>query len=338
MDYYTDSILINLNSNNAIQNNGSFLSDVQFNFTGILKDNPNIVETKIQIQNAQIPYSFYNINVYNNILEFSVDGLPVIYTLTLTRGNYNANSLITELTNEFILLGITDITIIISPITGCLQFTKTTGSLSLLHSGSTIFKVLGFDVNTDYNSTGGIINAPYPLNLLGTLKLRIASDTLQTNNIDSSVGGSFNILATLPIEAGNFGLILYDNISGIQSILDNKYLDGFDIKILDDDNNLINFNNVGWSISLLINITRKRDDNSKTDFKNIIKPLFQLIENQQQINETPPVEDNQQVDETQPQDEEPNIEDNQNNINELIPEFDDSNDLDFLLYNNFGKI
>lgn len=323
MDYYTDSILINLNSNNAILNNGTFLSDVQFNFTGILKDNPNIVETKLQIQNAQIPYSFYNVNIYNNILKFSIDGLPTIYTLTLTRGNYNANSLITELTNEFILLGITNITIVISSITGCLQFTKTTGSLSLLYTGSTIFKVLGLDINTNYNSIGGIINAPYPLNLLGTLKLRLASDTLQTNNIDSSVGGSFNILSTLPIEAGNFGLILYDNISGIQSILDNKYLDGFDIKILDDDNNLINFNNIGWSISLLINITRKRDNNSKSDFKNIIKPLFQLIENQQQ-NQDSNIEDNQNQE--------------QNNINELIPEFDDSNDLDFLLYNKFGKI
>jgi len=329
MDYYTDSILINLNSNNATLNNGSFLSDVFFNFTGILKDNPNIVETKLQIQNAQIPYSFYNINIYNNTLDIIHNSVP--YNVILIRGNYNANTLISEITNELLNLGLTDLEITINSITGKLKFNSIGGAVFSIESTSTLLKVLGFESNTTYNSILNVIDAPYPLNLLGTLKLRIASDTLQTNNLDSSVGGSFNILATLPIEAGNFGLILYDNISGIQSILDNKYLDGFDIKILDDDNNLINFNNVGWSISLLINLTRKRDNNLKSDFKNIIKPLFQLItENQQPQEETQPKEDNQDIEDNS------NIE--QNNINELIPEFDDSNDLDLLLYNNYGKI
>ena len=327
MDLYTDTILINLNSNNATVNNGSFLSDVQFNFIGLIKDDPDIVESRVQIQSAQIPFSFYNINVYNNILKYSVDGLPTIYTITLIRGNYNSNSLITELQNEFIANSHTDITIVISSITGCLKFTKTTGDLTLLYIDSTVLKVLGFLTTQDYTTTLGILNAPFPLNLLGTLKLRIASDTLQTNNLDSSVGGNFNILATIPIESSNFGIILFDNIANTQSLLDNKYLDSFDIKIIDDDNNLINFNNISWSLSLLIHKVKKRTNNTNTDFKSIITPLFKLIgstTDTTNTNENTDNIDNSNIDE--------------NNINDLIPVSEDTDDLDILLYNTKGKI
>ena len=138
---YTDTRLVNLNSAYCERQNGDYLSDVRFNFTGLLQDDPDIQEVQLQIQNAQIPYSFYNINVYNNVLKVSVDGLPTIYTLTLTRGNYNANSLITELTTQFTNAGLTGITITISSITGLLKFTKTSGSLTLRYSGSTLMKV-----------------------------------------------------------------------------------------------------------------------------------------------------------------------------------------------------
>ena len=322
MDLYTDTILINLNSNNAILNNGTFLSDVQFNFIGLIKDDPEIIESRVQIQSAQIPFSFYNINVYNNVLKYSIDGLPTIYTITLIRGNYNSNSLISELQNEFIANSHTDITIAISSITGCLTITKTAGSLTLLYTDSTVLKVLGFLTTQDYTTTLGILNAPFPLNLLGTLKLRIASDTLQTNNLDSSVGGNFNILATIPIESSNFGIILFDNFANTQSLLDNKFLDSFDIKIIDDDNNLINFNNVSWSLSLLIHKVKKRTNNTNTDFKSIITPLFTALTTTDKPENT--TNTNSNIDE--------------NNINDLIPVSDDTDDLDILLYNTKGKI
>jgi hypothetical protein len=189
---------------------------------------------------------------------------------------------------------------------------------------STVLKVLGFLTTQNYTSTLGVLNAPFPLNLLGTLKLRIASDTLQTNNLDSSVGGNFNILATIPIESSNFGIILFDNIANTQSLLDNKYLDSFDIKIIDDDNNLINFNNISWSLSLLIHKVKKRTNTTNTDFKSILTPLFTALTSNNTDNTDNTDNTNSNIDE--------------NNINDLIPISDDTNDLDVLLYNNKGKI
>ena len=151
METFTETKIINLNSKNSIKNNSTFLSDVFFPFSGLLKDDDDIIERYISIQNAQIPFSFYNINIYNNILVIQI--ISTLYTLTLTRGNYNATSLITEIQTQLTANGITDLTLSISSTTGLLTFTKTTGSFTLISSGSTIYEVLGFVVGTNYTST-----------------------------------------------------------------------------------------------------------------------------------------------------------------------------------------
>jgi len=272
---YIDQRLITLSSDNATLNNGTFLSDVYFNFKGLIKQDTDIQEIQISVQNAQIPNSFYNVNVYNNILQITYNSTP--YTLTLTRGNYNSTTLINEIIAKLALQAITDITIAISSITGVLTFTRAGALNFTINSMGTLNKVLGFAVGTSYTSVGGILLAPFPLNLLGLLKLKLASYEIQTRNYDSSVQSNLNILATIPIESGNFGLILYDNISNTQSIINNPTLDGFDLQIYGDDNNLVNFNGVGWNITLLLAITRVRQETTKTAFEDIVKPITQLI-------------------------------------------------------------
>lgn len=269
---YIDQRQIILSSDHAILNNGTFLSDVNFTFIGLLQDDADIEEITVQVQNAQIPNSFYNINIYTNILNITYGGTP--YSLTLTRGNYNSTTLINEIIAKLATVGITDITITISSITGVVTFTSV--STLVIQPTGTVNKTLGFELGTTYTSIGGIITAPFPLNLLGILKLKIASYEIQTGNFDSSVDGTLNILATIPIEAGSFGLILYDNISNTQSMIRNPTLDGFDLKIYGDDNNLVNFNNVGWNITLLLSITRTRRVKSNTLFREIVKPINQI--------------------------------------------------------------
>lgn len=336
MESYNDNQIINISSKNAIQNNGSYLSDVQFKFTGLYRETSDILEAHISITNAQIPISFYNINVYNNLLVLDISGTT--YNLILTRGNYNANNLITEIQTRFTNAGITDITTTISSITGLLTFTKTTGDFSILSSQSTISKVLGFDPTvSSYTSTLGILSAPYPLNLLGTLKIRILSYDLLTNNIDSSVQGNLNLLSTIPIEAGTYGLILYDNFNNVQSILKNDNLDGFDLKLIDDDGNLINFNGADWSITLLLSITKKRKEKSTTDFKKIVLPLLTEIDTTNQLLQNfvsqniPQNFQDQNVDQTQP--DQQSTDQEQQYIPTAQDEQTDDNDLEVLLYN-----
>ena len=321
---YIDQRLINLSSDNATQNNGTFLSDVNFKFQGLLADESDIEEVTISIQNAQIPSSFYNVNVYNNILNITYNATP--YSLTLTRGNYNSTTLINEILAKLTAISISDITISISSVTGILTFTRAGGLNFSINSTGTLNKVLGFVVGTTYTSVGGILVAPFPLNLLGLLKLKIASYEIQTGNYDSTVNGSLNILATIPIEAGSFGVILYDNISNTESIIRNPTLDGFDLQILGDDNNLVNFNNVGWNITLLLNLTRRRQEKSNTVFSKIVQPINQPLS----------LIDNKLAMQSNPQLEESNLGSITQGTHEALPEpAEDLGDssLDLLLYN-----
>lgn len=245
--------LINLNSNNAVKNNNSYLSNVYFPFPSLINDNNNIRKIQISVLNAQFPYSFYIINVYNNTLRMSVNGGSQ-FTLTLTRGNYNSNTLITEILAQLALAGVTAISIVLSTITGRLTFTTTGTSIEIFATGSTILRVLGFDILTNYTSVAKVLTAPYPLNLLNTLKIRICSLALCSNSLDSSVGGNLNLLASFAVNAESYGLNIYENPTSIKTELQIRDLNGFDLQILDDDSNLINFNNVYWTITLLLDI------------------------------------------------------------------------------------
>jgi hypothetical protein len=49
-----------------------------------------------------------------------------------------------------------------------------------------------------------------------------------------------------------FSILLYNNYSNSKHIIKNKNLDNIEIKIYDDDNNLVDFNSIDWSITLEI--------------------------------------------------------------------------------------
>lgn len=245
--------LINLNSNNAIKNNSTYLSNVFFNFPTLIVNNSDIKNVKISILNAQFPYSFYIINVYNNVLRMSVNA-GAQFSITLTPGNYNSNTLITEILAQLTTAGVTTISIVLSSITGRLSFTTIGTSIEFFSTGSTILTVLGFDKLTNYASVTKVLTAPYPLNLLNTLKIRICSYALCSNSLDSSVNGNLNLLASFAVNAESYGLNLYENQTNIKTPLNIRELNGFDIQILDDNSNLINFNNVYWTITMLLEI------------------------------------------------------------------------------------
>ena len=49
----------------------------------------------IKVKSASIPYGWYNVNDYNNILDLSIDG--VIRSFSIPIGNYNVNTLLNEI-------------------------------------------------------------------------------------------------------------------------------------------------------------------------------------------------------------------------------------------------
>lgn len=275
MDYdICDMRFINLNSKNATLNNGSFISDVRFNFRNILSEESDIDYVTIGILNAQIPVSFYTINYTNNTLVFKVDS-DSTFTMTITRGNYNSNSLIEELTSQFTVLGYT-FNILTSRTTGIMTF-QCVGRNFTFYGTSTIFQILGFVSGSNYVSSLGYLSPPYPLNLLGIKRIKINSSALSTQTLDSLTFGVSSNIASIPVNVASFGLIDYVNTTNAFSILTAKTITYIDIQVADEDGNLINFNAINWSLTLQMNVYRKgKRDNVKVDLHAITDVLSDI--------------------------------------------------------------
>lgn len=281
---YTDNRIISLSSASATKNNDTFLSNVSFHFTGLLKEDPHILHSSIQLIDAQIPVSFYTINATNNVLNYLVGINP--FTITIPKGNYNGNSLIASMKSLF-LMNTHIITPTISKITGILTFTALFNFTFV--STSSILKILGF-LAIDNTSVSFILVAPYPLSLLGIKRISILSNHLATHAYSSIQNSTQNILGTIEIDAPSFGLVLYKNLSNKSSILKVKTVDRIDIIIQDEDGNLVDFNNIDWSLTLILSIEKVLVINTPQTFQQITQQQPQQQQPQQQniIPETVP--------------------------------------------------
>ena len=257
MNSYIDTKLVTLNSKYAVKNNSTYNSNVYFNYSGLLKDEHDIIQADIILLNAQIPVSFYNLNDTCNILNFTINS--VNETIVLANGNYNSTTFIAQLKSSFSSLGYS-ITIVLNSYTGILTITSST-SITFNYSGSTMFRILGFSDTTNY--TGTTIICPYPLNLTTIQQLIISSSILSTNT---------NILYTISVDKPPFSILIFNNSNNItNNILRNKALDSIDIQIKDEYGNYINFNNQNWTLTICLNILRKYNNIEKYMMTDVLK-------------------------------------------------------------------
>jgi hypothetical protein len=299
MSIYTETRIISLNSENAtIYKNGTFLSDLVFGFSGILRDDHDIIQRQLTLVNAQIPVSFYIINVYNRVFVLRNISTATDYTITLSVGNYNSTTFITLLQNTISSVSGMTFVITIDKATGKLTFSSTESwTLVSTSSLTTANAIIG--LNPLVNLTSTLVGAEYvavcpnPLNLLGIKQLQIKCSSVSCNNFSSNNNNAqSSLLATIPVNVGAFGLILYESSAGNDITFHNATLDDIDILIVDsEDGEPINFNGIGWTMTLLLHITRIADLGIKErDMRKITTPLstnLPLSEANSPLEETP---------------------------------------------------
>lgn len=275
---YIENRLITLNSNYGSQQNSTMLSNIVFNFTGILKKEDNIKHCYITVLNAQIPVSFYIITSLNNVLSVKDVTSNITYAMTITPGNYTGNTLITEMIYRFQVVSYPYVpTITLNKSTGILTFTFAQNA-TIIVASSTIKDVLGLG---NSNLTNTAIVCPYPLNLLGTKLINITSSALSVNSFSSVNNSNTNILATIPVDQPFFNMISYTNQNDIQKFeLMTDYINAIDIQILDEAGNFIDFNFTDWTITLGLSIERAETQRSNVDlYKSLMSHNLQPDEN-----------------------------------------------------------
>ena len=265
---YQDNRIITLNSQDGEKINGTYLSSIKFNFSGLLQDDIYLIRTYITVLNAQFPVSFYIIDDTNNILYYT-DGITN-YNITISIGNYNGNQMVTALNAGF-TTNSNPITAFLNSQNGILSFLISGGTTYTFQSTSTIKKILGFD--SDITDTS-LIRMPYQLNLLGKKKIFINSNNLKNSAFTSKSFSSVQTIATIPVDQPPYSMISYTSVSELErNILFNRSLDVLDIQIVDEDNKYINFQNIDWSITLCLTIEKNDPERLNYGLKTLPQPI-----------------------------------------------------------------
>jgi hypothetical protein len=240
--------LISLNSSSATQYlNGTFLSNIVFDFFSILTADESILYIEGGVQSAQIPASFYNIDITNNVFSYTVGGIA--YNIQVPPGNYNYTTLITQMASLFLVNGHT-FTFAINRSSNIVTMTLTGGTWNNILPSS-IYYILGCN-NVTTSIISNTITFSNLFNLLGQKKLKIYSTNLAIDSLDSVGNTTNNLIETISVNQPGFSMIIYNNIDSTYGHLKTSYLSTIDIQIKDDLGNFINFNNINWTMTIVL--------------------------------------------------------------------------------------
>jgi len=254
-----DTRLITLSSKDAEILNGDYKSNCFFHIKNIVEPNPDINFLDVGLIDAQIPVSWFLINDQSNKLEY-IYNLQTL-SITLTNGNYNANTLASEIKEKLFNNNPSlNATIVLSQVTGLYTFTFINPLSQVtfkFNESKGLAEILGF--TQDITSVNNNFTFPIPLNLLGIQKINVCSNKLSSISSYSSqrrIGS--NILQTIPVNVPSWNLINYENKNNIHARMKSRHLDsGIDIQLLDENGQFIEFNNIDWNLTIQIIIYRK---------------------------------------------------------------------------------
>ena len=252
----SEIIEIYLNSATADNFPSQFTSDAVFHIPNITIDKDE--KALISVKNCVFPYSWYNINFTNNILNYHVNNLS--YTLNLVKGNYNANTLREHIYNLLISQTYPNGNDNKFTITYDIKTNKYT--FSHLHhefgfyETSNCFELLGF-LQTDKTSVNRTLTSDIMINLFPIRQIYITSDNFILNNVNHASSSNSNIITSINVVGNPYSIITYDNSSNNSHLIHNlNNINNLGIKITDQDGDLINFNGSHWSLTLVLTIKK----------------------------------------------------------------------------------
>lgn len=244
----------------SVKKNSYFNSSLEFNIPTMYQKSTDLLYATIKTLHAEIPFSFFIVNEYNNLLSI-IDKDNVVQNIYITFGNYNANSMINYL-NPLLPSGM-----ILTFNTSNGKFTLEYNHAFTVRPTSTCYILFGFEKGKTYTSgVNNHIEFPYLANFLGTKNIYVKIPNLILDNFNTQTNDRAT-LSNIPVNASPYGLIFYENRSTSSTIIKNIQMpDVLYVQLTDDTNNLIDFNNTEWSITIQMDFYLQKNINQYSNF------------------------------------------------------------------------
>ena len=211
-----------------------------------IKINPIHEEIHEIILSGEIPYSFYNVssNAKNNEIVYDID-----QSFIFPSKNYDINELINVITNDtnFPFNATYD------KYTMKITLTNTSNSTQTIRwSLSSAAKICGFSTDIDNNSIVNAGGTTISNNVvdLATIHSLFVKSNASSNMVFSTRSGFSQTIQKVSVDV-NSGNIIYlnQNDSRQHTILHNS-IDALELRITDQNDNLVNFNNINYELSI----------------------------------------------------------------------------------------
>ena len=236
----TKSRLFNISSGTGGLN-GTFCSQIQVTLPDLTFHQDNIQNAYLSVVHCEVPNSFYIVNYTNN--QFVLNSI----TYTLTKGNYNVNTFITQLLT-LIPVGYA---ITYSSVTTKLTMTNASSfTINANSSSSTINSVMGLGTTS---LSGTSITMPNVVNFIPLQRINFRSNFFNFGCYNT-IDGSSDIFLPLQNNAGQNSVINYVNQTQHKFLIQDRSITSFVISVTDDYNRFINFNGVNWLMTIQIDI------------------------------------------------------------------------------------
>jgi hypothetical protein len=209
--------------------------------------------SRIYVESAQIPFTYYTTTALNNVFETSLG------TATLDPGNYNSATIVTSLKTSLDANAAAGApwTVAFSSITFKVTITSGVAFSIITTTANTMTKNLGFTVDTAANLThvGDSV-----IDLSGARYLVIKSSLIGESSSFTTAAASTvyskDIIHTVPVNANPGDVILNIAAEPSYNILGFKasFHTGIDLRLEDDQGNALDLNGSHWSIQFVFEL------------------------------------------------------------------------------------
>ena len=228
----------------------------------------------ISVVNASIPYSFYNINELNNVLycvvhyQFITDVMNAhdeSYFINIPVGNYNANQMVnvlSKMSNWTATSGSgsydnPNLVVTYNAIVNRFTFRNTLNlEFNFPYPNTTCIEPLGLsEILINNSSFGYEYTSKYSINLAVIRAINVVTN-YSSGNLSILQQNNFNTLCSIPVTTLPNTLVYYENSNDFKTNLYLGEINNINIKLTDQDNNVLFLNGLYYNLTLQIDILR----------------------------------------------------------------------------------
>jgi len=278
----TRLIYLSTKRSTSILLNGDKKSKVAFNIGAMIDfDDDAITKVLVSVPYASLVNSVYQMNEFNNMLQFSIQGEGITYVY-FPYGNYSQSSFIQQFKSQMpSQFGIT-----FNPINSRFTVTHSTTQFTF-YEDSTVDSVIGFSGTYTSTSVAGVQTLAFDrvCNFLPNPVFYITTDTIHSGQALGALGVPLfsNIIAAIPNTSRNNQTLVYSNPTD-EFELKSRFHSQLILGIVNDEGDYLNFNGISSFISLRFRIFRKmkRIGGTLAKAKSLATNARSNIEQQQQ--------------------------------------------------------